>query len=104
MSEKMTAADATTFERGRSNTSEMIVEAAARERGCTCAPYVDWFTLKRWNAQGYRVTKGEHGVTLTTYIPVKKINPKTGEKEPTGYTRPRNTRVFCRCQVHEVTK
>jgi len=103
MSEQMTAVAATTFERGRSNSSEMIVEAAARERGCECKPYVDWFTLKRWNAQGMMVKKGEHGTTLTVFVPIKKRNPKTGQKEPTGKTRPWYSRVFCRWQVQEKT-
>ena len=97
MSEKMTAQEATRFEHGQSTGSALILTLAAQERGCTCQPYADWFTYRRWKAQGFQVQKGEHGVKLTTYIP-KTITNENGEKEQVG-TRPWHSTVFCRCQV-----
>ena len=100
MTQAMTATQAQTFTR-KSLSSEMTLADAARERGCSCRPYVDWFTYRRWKAQGFQVQKGEHGVKLTTYIPVFKTDPVTGEKVPNG-TRPRRTTVFCRCQTKPI--
>ena len=98
--EKMTAQEATQFEHGQSTGSSMILFLAAQERGCTCEPYKDWFTYKRWKAQGYQVQKGEHGTKLTVYRPIFKTNDG-GEKEQVG-TRPWHTTVFCRCQVKPI--
>jgi len=99
---QMTAQEATRFDR-KSLASELILLDAARERDCSCQPYVDWFTYKRWRAQGFQVQKGEHGIKLTTYIPKFKTDPDTGEKVPDG-TRPWYTTVFCRCQVKPIEK
>jgi len=94
MSQKMTAVQATRFEHGQSTGSALLLTLAAQERGCTCQPYVDWFTYKRWTAQGMQVQKGEHGVKLTVYVP----NKPDEDGEPTG-THPWHSTVFCRCQV-----
>ena len=89
MTERMTATEAMTFEQGHSMTSGMILDAAAQSHGCVCKPYQDWFTYKRWRAQGFQVQKGQHGVKLTTYIPIRDDNDK-----PTGKTRPWRSTVF----------
>lgn len=64
---------------------------------CNCQPYQDVYTLARWNAQGYHVRKGEHGIR----IPV--ITATTTEDDATGETHERRlftaAHVFCRCQV-----
>jgi hypothetical protein len=96
MTQKMTPQDATRFEQGESATSTMILDLAAQANGCTCAAYVDWFTYRRWKAQGFQVQKGQHGVKLTTYIPVFKT--ENGEKVKSG-VRPKAITVFCRCQL-----
>jgi len=97
MTEKMTAQDATHFENGHSLTSAMVLTAAAEARGCSCIPYTDWFTYKRWKAQGFQVQKGEHGIKLTVYIP----NKPDEDGESTG-THPWYSTVFCRHQVKPI--
>jgi len=100
MAEKMTAENARTFEH-QSRVHEMILANAAAERGCTCEAYKDWFTYNRWQAQGFQVQKGEHGIKLTTYVPITKTDKETGERVVVG-KRPRTTSVFCRCQVKKI--
>lgn len=90
-----TAKTARQFEHGESMTHAMILTMAAQARGCTCEPYRDWFTYRRWQAQGYQVQKGEHGVKLTTYRPIT----ETKHGKEVRKTIPRTTSVFCRCQV-----
>ena len=99
MTEKMTAEQAQTFD-GHSIANALILTQAAQERQCACIPYQDWYTYKRWRAQGMQVQKGEHGVKLTTYIPVTK-ETDDGKTEVT-HTRPWHTSVFCRCQVKPI--
>jgi antirestriction protein ArdC len=95
MSEKMTAAQATTFENGPSMVNTAILYDVADAKGCTCEPYIDWFTYKRWLAQGMQVQRGEKGTKLTTWISYEKeVDGKVVTK-----SRPRTTSVFCRCQV-----
>ena len=92
----LTADQAKRFDR-TSTANFQIVALAAAARGCSCEPYVDWFTYRRWQAQGFQVQRGQHGVKLTTWIPV--IDKETGEQ--TG-KRPRTASVFCRCQVKPI--
>ena len=96
MSEKMTAKQARTFEHGYSQVHAAILANAALEKGCQCVPYVDWFTYKRWLAQGFQVQKGEHGIRLVRFI--------TAEKDGKKRTFPKRYSVFCRCQVKEIEK
>lgn len=35
---------------------------------CGCEPYDDIRTLRRWNAEGFKVRKGEHGVRIRVLI------------------------------------
>lgn len=95
---KMTATEAQTFD-NFSLANALALTAAAEEHGCQCQPYQDWFTYRRWSAQGFQVQKGEHGVKLTIYIPVTK-ETDDGKTEVT-HTRPWHTTVFCRCQVQK---
>ena len=99
MTQTMTAQDATRFEQGESVASTVVLALAAQANGCTCQAYVDWFTYRRWKAQGFQVQKGQHGIKLTTYIPVYKA--EDGEKVKSG-VRPKATTVFCRCQVKAI--
>lgn len=94
--EKMTRETAQHFDR-TSTTHAAILALAASENGCTCVAYQDWFTHRRWQAQGVQVRKGQHGVKLTTWIPVTKTDDD-GTKKVTG-KRPKGYTVFCRCQV-----
>jgi len=100
----MTAEQAATFDR-KSGVSAAILAMAAAERGCGCEAYRDWFTYRRWQAQGYQVRRGEHGVKLLTYAEVKvKADGGDGDDGATTTTqrRPVATTVFCRCQVDRI--
>ena len=94
--EAMTAVQATTFEHGKSLASELVLALAAQANGCSCEAYRDWFTYKRWQAQGYQVQRGEHGVKLQTWIHYPTKDKHGNEVER---VRPKSTTVFCRCQV-----
>lgn len=97
----MNAEEAKSFN-GRSMTNAMILAGAASKRGCQCKAYVDWFTYKRWQGQGYQVKRGEHGVRLSTFVTMTKTD-EDGNKQIIG-KRPWTSVVFCRCQVEEATK
>ena len=92
---KMTATDAQTFER-HSLAHAAILAQAAEAKGCTCQAYQDWFTYNRWQALGFQVQKGEHGIKLTTWI---EYDDETSNGTTTHHSRPNGTTVFCRCQV-----
>ncbi len=93
--EPMNAQQAKTFRR-YSMANAMILSSAAAQRGCSCEPYKDWFTFRRWLAQGYVVRKGEHGVKISTYIETEHEND---DGTITTSRRPWTSTVFCRCQV-----
>lgn len=97
---KVNAQEAKSFG-GYSMTNAMILTGAAAKRGCHCKPYEDWFTYKRWQAQSYQVKRGEHGVRLSTFVTMTKIDDN-GNKVVVG-KRPWKSVVFCRCQVEEAT-
>lgn len=88
----MTNETARTFDR-KSRSHEMVLAQVAAEKGCNCAAYVDWFTYRRWKAQEMQVQKGERGIKLTTWVPVKDDDGNVVR------TFPRTVTVFCRCQV-----
>ena len=67
----------------------------------SCEAYRDIFTFRRWRAQGYVVRKGEHGTTITTWIPTSTRNKTEGEEQPTR-RRPKRAVVFCRHQVEPI--
>lgn len=107
---KMTAEEARSFE-GYCPQNAAAVEAALKERGCrSCRPYEDVFTLPRWNAQGYRVTKGEKSISVRVWIAMDASKADTeraldeGEEAPKPRVRPKTAHLFCRCQVHEAAQ
>ena len=97
--ETMTAAAAVTFEHGKSTAHVLLLASAAAANGCQCKAYRDWFTYRRWQAQGYQVRKGEHGTRITTWVHYTAKDKDGNEHER---TRPRTTTVFCRCQVDPI--
>lgn len=97
----MNATEARTFTQ-KSEIHEEVLALEAEVRGCSCQPYVDWFTYRRWQAQGFQVQRGERGFKLTTYVPVVKKSGD-GTEEIIG-SRPRGYSVFCRCQVKPTEK
>ncbi|MFH1485876.1 MAG: hypothetical protein ABIH46_07390 [Chloroflexota bacterium] len=99
----MTAQEAQTFPNGKRITSyERLLWAREARAGrgeypdCQCEPYRDWYTFRRWLAQGYVVRRGEHGVKLPAIISVE---DEDDEGEVRMRTRPGVTVVMCRCQV-----
>jgi antirestriction protein ArdC len=101
----MTAAEAVSFAR-LSVSNAMQIRASLT---CDCEPYADVFTLRRWNAQGYRVRKGEHGIRIS--IVNGAADPEPGrilddDETPTEAPRSRpkftTAYVFCRCQVEPI--
>ena len=55
-------------------------------------PRENVFTYNAWKALGRHVRKGQHGVTVLTFIDVTKEDKETGEKET--HSRPWHTTVF----------
>jgi hypothetical protein len=101
MKQKMTSQQAVQFEQ-TSETSTQILEAAARERGCSCQPYVDWFTFDRWIAQSKVVKKGEHGIRLMSYQKRQVEDKQKGDGSKKEITAPTRVYDFCRCQVKDL--
>ncbi|MHB0858813.1 MAG: ArdC-like ssDNA-binding domain-containing protein [Anaerolineae bacterium] len=93
----MSAGEAMTFDRHSAEHAAILRHIAAA-RGCPCEPYRDWYTYRRWLAQGYQVRQGEHGVSLEVYAPITRQDPDTGDSVTVG-KRPWRSTVFCRCQV-----
>jgi antirestriction protein ArdC len=93
---KLTATSAVTFDHRSAKHSAMLRDAAML-RGCRCEPYKDWFTYRRWQALGYQVRKGEHGIHLSVYVESEVQDADTGDVRKE--THRGGTTVFCRCQV-----
>jgi len=89
----MTSADARSF--GRTSVGNAVAVIAAL--GCECKPYVDVFTYRRWQAQGYQVQKGEKAIKLPLVRTVVSKDKLTGEDSPRRVLG--SSAVFCRCQV-----
>jgi antirestriction protein ArdC len=89
----MSASEAVSFDR-RGKVNPPMLEEIAKDKGCGCVPYQDWFTFKRWEAQGFHVRKGEHGTKI--FMQRENIDPET--QAVTSVSRFK-TYVFCRCQV-----
>lgn len=67
---------------------------------CDCQPYRDVFTYQRWLAQGFRVKRGEHGISIPTVRGLERQDPDTGTVKQIRLLR--RSVVFCRCQVSAV--
>ena len=91
----MNETEARTFQ-NRSSENTVILTMIAEERGCQCVPYEDFFTYKRWQAQGFQVQKGQKGTSLTVYKP--RFKEEDGKQIQKGMSR-WTAYVFCRCQV-----
>ncbi len=89
----MSATEARTFDRYSVGNAARVMS----ERGCGCEPYVDVFTYKRWQAQGFQVQKGEKSIRIPTIRTVDRKNKQTGESEKVSLRR--LSFVFCRHQV-----
>jgi antirestriction protein ArdC len=79
-----------------------IHNAVRAELGCPtaeCRAYVEILTFKRWLAKGFVVRKGEHGIKITTWIPIVETDDQ-GNRVVKG-KRPKTVTVFCRHQVEQ---
>lgn len=62
-------------------------------------PKENVFTFNAWLAKGRCVKKGQHGVKITTFIPVKNAEP---DKDGRVKTYPKTSTVFHISQTEEV--
>ena len=68
-------------------------------------PRENVFTYRAWRALGRQVKRGEHGVRVTTYIPVEeKRNPTTGNIIRPAGKRPWTATVFHVSQTRPVAE
>ena len=88
-----TPAEAKTFD----SPSEANANHVRRSLTCECKPYIDVFTLRRWNGLGFKVRKGSKSVAR---IPVVYAETKRDRYGTERTEKKRGTAcVFCRCQV-----
>ena len=66
-------------------------------RTCTCQPYEDWYTYRRWQSQGMQVKKGQSGTRLPKPKFIKVEEEVNGKVKTKSF--PKTSTVFCRCQV-----
>ena len=95
--EAMTPEQARSFQR-RGRITPMIVRTTLT---CGCQPYKDVFTLPRWNAQGFKVKKGEKALRLPLVREDAVEDEETGET--TNVRHFGSSKVFCRCQVEPMS-
>ncbi len=93
MKNRMTASEATSFER----VSQGSMIDCLNHYKCGCKPYEDIFTFNRWLAQGYVVKRGERAYTLPL---IKMVEVKDDDGALVDWFKmPARSSVFCRCQV-----
>lgn len=91
----ITRANAAHFDRKSQNSIDALADQAEK-RGCTCRAYVDWFTYRRWQAQGMQVQRDEKGFKLATYHTEEEQHD---DGSVTTKRRRYTAALFCRCQV-----
>lgn len=57
-------------------------------------PRENVFTYRAWQALGRQVRKGEHGVKITTWLPMPEKKNDAGEVTRKAGTRPKGATVF----------
>lgn len=100
---------ATALDRARSGQSLMNYAAIITgflEKGIPAAdikPRENVFTFAAWKALGRSVKRGEHGVKVLTFVPMRfeRQDAETGETTARAYSRPRTTTVFHVSQTEE---
>lgn len=119
---RMTADDARHFDHGISvgNVVALLTQVDGRKADgehsadCRCEPYADFFTIRRWNAQGFHVKRGSRSFRIPVVIESEReaagadgapvIDPATGAPKREKSRRLWTACVFCRCQVETSTK
>lgn len=93
--------NAKTFEYG---ISARNYESVKEQLDCGCEPYQDVFTLKRWNAQGFKVIKGSKSIKATRVVKRDIEVTENGQTKTLQKSYPKSSYLFCRCQVEEKQK
>jgi len=71
--------------------------------GSEILPRENVFTFHAWKALGRVVRKGEHGVKVSTYIPMEKVErDDSGEEKRNIWRAPRMTTVFHVSQTESI--
>lgn len=92
----MDAHEATTFNQMSPENAALVMASLE----CDCLPYVNVFTYKRWQAQGFQVRRGEKAICKITVFVRRDKKDDAGEVT-SSYTIPKLVSLFCRCQVDE---
>lgn len=106
----MTAIEIQTEALQRATTSPSIANYPAifegfAEKGISeddIRPRENVFTYDAWRALGRQVRRGEHGVKVTTWVPIRKRNDD-GDQEIVG-KRPKTTTVFHVSQTDPIAR
>jgi antirestriction protein ArdC len=93
---KMTATEACQFDTYSPKNAAIIQSQLV----CDCVPYETVLTYGRWQAIGFQVQKGQHGITIVAVKDGAKTDPDTGEEVIVKYAK--KTHVFCKCQVKKI--
>jgi hypothetical protein len=82
---------------GQSWTNYPAIIAGFVEKGIPeseIEPRVNVFTFQAWRAVGRHVKRGEHGVRVTTWIPIAETRDETGAVTRAAGRRPWSATVF----------
>ena len=84
---------------GQATSNYLSILAGFEAKGIpvdTVIPRENVFTFAAWKALGRSVKKGEHGVKVCTWIPIKgkSAKPPTDGEKPKVHCRPRTATVF----------
>ena len=108
MTNQEIAQEALTRARGNMATSNYLpIFQGFIEKGISqddIIPRENVLTFHAWKALGRCVKKGEHGVKITTWIPVTKkgVDADTGENTVDTFKRPKGATVFHISQTKEL--
>ena len=100
----MSATEAISFDGFSEANARLVLSALDQKNGCECEPYMDVFTMRRWNAQRFEIKRGEKGIKIGVVKRGKgKViddpnDPDYGKRKP-GKAYPSTTSVCCRRQV-----
>ena len=107
----MTAEEARTFRAGERVAPMIRLSMAVADRqehgqhpvDCRCEPYRDFFTFRRWKAQGRSIRKGARSFCLPIILDDDGATDDGLPEDTPRHRKPRfwTARVFCRCQTCE---
>jgi antirestriction protein ArdC len=93
---------------GQALTNYPAIIAGFMEKGIQAAdilPRENVFTFNAWKALGRSVMKGQHGVKVLTFVPIRseQKDSATGEVTVKAYSRPKSTTVFHISQTEAIS-